>query len=73
MEPHLIMKLSDMESLGFLNLISLFKNYILVFLLANLMPETRTLSSDVFIEILYTLYEFVNPIVISISLCFFSN
>jgi len=67
------MKLSDQESLGFLSLMALFKNYVLVYLLSNLMPETRTRSSDVLSEFLYALYEFVTPILIPIPLCLFSN
>ena len=37
------------------------------------MPETRTLSENLTVEILYSLYEFVVPIIIAVSICVFTN
>ena len=51
----------------------MFKNYILVYFLANLMPVTRTLSENLAVEILYSLYELVVPIFIAVSICVFTN
>ena len=37
------------------------------------MPETRTLSENLIVEILYSFYELVVPIVIAVSICVFTN
>jgi hypothetical protein len=37
------------------------------------MPETRTLSENLTVEILYSLYELFIPIVIAVSICVFTN
>ena len=36
------------------------------------MPETRTLSENLTIEILYSCYELVIPIIIALSICIFT-
>ena len=51
----------------------LYKNAVLIFWLTNLLPETRTWSTNIFIEIFYCVYEFFIPIMVSLFFCILSS
>ena len=51
----------------------LYKNAVLIFWLANLLPETRTWSHNILIEFFYGVYEFFIPIIVSLFFCVLSS
>jgi type II secretory pathway component PulF len=51
----------------------LYKNAVLIVWLTNLLPETRTWSTNIFIEIFYCVYEFFIPIIVSLFFCILSS
>ena len=51
----------------------LFKNAVLIYWLANVLPETRTWNQRVDKEIIYAIYEFWVPILISLLFCVVST
>jgi NhaP-type Na+/H+ or K+/H+ antiporter len=71
LESHLSLKYNE-DQLGLLQSYNILKNFLVIYILANLMPETRTLSNSVAVELLYALYEFFIPVLIAIALCYFS-
>lgn len=70
-EPLVLMTISDFhkkeDSLSFLAFSSIFKNCILLYLLINIMPETKPKEGTN--VPLYSLYEFFMPIFIALFIC----
>jgi hypothetical protein len=64
LDSHVAFNIGNDDTLGFLGTTALLRNSILIFLLTNLMPDTKTVSSDSGIQILFGLYQLVIP-----SLC----
>ena len=71
LEPQVSMAIHDFkkaeESFCFIAFSSVFKNCFLIFLLINLMPETRPKESTNIP--LYVLYEFIMPIFVTLIIC----
>ena len=68
LDPHVSFAINDDESLSFLGFQALLKNSILLFLIFNLTPYTKTTSDEPKSQILYGIYQLLMPSLIALGL-----
>ena len=68
LDPHVSFKINDDESLSFLGFHALLKNAILLFMIFNMMPYTKSQSDHASNQMLYALYQLFMPIFITFIL-----
>ena len=68
LDPHVSFNLNNDESLSFLGFMSIFKNSVLLFLLFNMMPDTKSESENINEKVLYAFYTLLMPIVVSLGI-----
>ena len=66
LEPHVSFALNNEDTLGFVGFQALFKNLCVIFVLVNMLPDTRSQSDKASDQILYGLYQLVMPALISL-------
>ena len=68
LNPHISFSIEDTSVLSFLSTISVFKNLCLVYILTNIMPNTKVTSSSAVSQIMYGLYQIAVPLGISFGI-----
>ena len=66
LEPYVSFVLKDSDTVAFLGFSALARNSILLFLLANLMPDVKLRNGSVGGLIAYSLYQLVIPTIVSL-------
>jgi len=61
LDSHVIFNIANDDTLSFLGSLQLFRNSVLLFLLVNLMPESKSDSQTAGGQIAYGLYQFIIP------------
>lgn len=68
LEPHISFIIENDESISFMSFMALFKNSCLIFLLHNVMPDTKIKSDTSSSQVFYGIYQLIMPSVIALSI-----
>lgn len=66
LDPHVAFNVGNEDTLGYLGSVAIVRNYILLLVLTNMMPDTKSRSQEGGTQTLYGLYQVVIPLVCSL-------